>query len=87
MRRLRFIRRAQELGFSLKEVRELQSLRVSRTATAASIRERAEMKIADIEMKITTLESIRKSLRKLAQSCNGCAHVAECPILESLERD
>lgn len=87
VRRLRFIKRAQELGFSLKEVRELLSLRISRIATAASIRERAEVKIADIEMKITTLESIKKSLRKLAQSCNGCAPVSECPILESLERD
>ena len=48
-RRLRFIRRAQELGFSLREIRELLSLRVSRTTTSAEIRARAEAKISDIE--------------------------------------
>src|ERR1700674_3772653 len=47
-RRLRFIRRAQELGFSLKEIRELLSLRVSRRTTSADIRARAEVKMADI---------------------------------------
>lgn len=48
-RRLRFIRRAQELGFSLKEIRELLSLRVSRTTTSRDIRARTEAKIADVE--------------------------------------
>jgi MerR family copper efflux transcriptional regulator len=86
-RRLRFIRRAQELGFSLSEIRELLSLRVSRTTTSAEIRARAEAKIADIEAKIRSLESMRKSLRKLTKVCAGCVPVAECPILESLERE
>src|SRR6267378_3981697 len=48
-RRLRFIRRAQELGFSLKEIRELLSLRVSRSTTSRDIRARAEAKIVDID--------------------------------------
>lgn len=86
-RRLKFIRRAQELGFSLTEIRELLSLRMSRTTTSAAIRARAEAKIADIEAKIRSLASMKKTLRKLTRVCDGCAPVAECPILESLDRE
>ena len=84
-KRLRFIRRAQELGFSLKEIRELLALRLSSRTTSAEVRKRAEAKIADIERKIKTLEVMRKSLRKLTNSCAGCEPVSECPILEGLE--
>ena len=83
--RLRFIRRAQELGFSLKEIRELLTLRLSSRTTSSEIRKRAEAKIADIEQKIKTLEAMRKSLRKLTSSCAGCGPISECPILEGLE--
>ena len=86
-RRLRFIRRAQELGFSLKEVGELLSLRVSRRTTSAAIRARAETKIADIQEKIRSLESMKKTLQKLTKVCDGCAPLAECPILDSLDRE
>jgi MerR family copper efflux transcriptional regulator len=86
-RRLRFIRRAQELGFSLKEIRELLSLRVSRTTTSRDIRTRAEAKIADIDAKIRSLGSMKKALRKLTSVCEGCVPVTECPILESLDSE
>lgn len=86
-RRLRFIRRAQELGFSLKEIRELLSLRVSRSTTSREIRARAEAKIAAVEAKIRTLESMKKTLRKLTNVCDGCAPLGECPILDSLDRE
>ncbi len=66
-RRLRFIRRAPELGFSLTEIGELLSLRVSRRTTGVDIRTRAEAKIADIEAKIRSLESMKKTLRKLTR--------------------
>jgi len=85
-RTLRFIRRAQELGFSLTEIREILSLRVSRTTTSRDIRKRAEAKLADVETKIKSLEAMRKALRKLTNACDGCSSLAECPILESLER-
>jgi MerR family mercuric resistance operon transcriptional regulator len=84
-RRLRFIRRAQDLGFSLKEVQELLSLRVSQRAKHADVRRRAEAKIADIDAKIKTLESMRRTLHKLTASCTRCDPLAECPILESLD--
>lgn len=86
-RRLRFIRRAQELGLSLKEIRELLSLRVSRNTTSRHIRARAEAKIADVEAKIKSLESMKKTLRKLTSVCDGCVPLAECPILDSLDRE
>ena len=83
--RLRFIRRAQELGFSLTEIRELLALRISPRTSSAEIRKRAEAKITDIESKIKSLESMRKSLRKLTKSCAGCGPISECPILGSLD--
>jgi len=85
--RLRFIQRAKELGFSLKEIGELLSLRVSPTTTSAGIRAKANSKIADIRSKIRTLESMERALRKLTKSCPGCGPLAECPILESLDRE
>lgn len=84
--RLRFIRRAQELGFSLAEIRELLSLRVSRTAKRTDVRRRAEAKIADIDAKIRSLDSMKRALHKLTTACAGCGPIAECPILESLDR-
>ena len=87
VRRLKFIKRAQELGFSLKEIRELLALRVSPRTTSAEIRKRAEAKIVDIQGKITSLESMSRTLRKLAESCAGCGPLSECPILESLDRE
>ncbi len=85
VRRLKFIRRAQDLGFSLAEIAELLSLRVSRRATSAEIRASAEAKITDIEAKMRSLESMKKTLRKLTKVCDGCAPIAQCPILESLD--
>lgn len=86
-RRLRFIRRAQELGFSLREIRELLSLRVANRSGSAVIRRKAEAKVADIESKIKSLESMRATLRKLTKACAGCGPISECPILESLDRE
>ena len=87
VQRLRFIKRAQVLGFSLSEIGELLALRVTPRTTTTEIRKFAEAKIADIEEKIKSLDSMRKSLLKLARSCSGCAPLSECPILESLDRE
>ena len=86
-RRLRFIRRAQELGFSLGEIRELLSLRVAPTAKSADVRRRAQAKITDIEAKIRSLQSMKKALRELTQACSGCGPVRDCRILESLDAE
>lgn len=84
---LRFIKRAKELGFSLKEIKEQLSLRIDPATTCADIRERAEAKIADIEGKIQSLEGIKHVLTRLTASCGGMGPLSECPILEALERE
>ncbi len=84
-RRLRFIKKAQELGFSLNEIRELLSLRMKQGAKSTDIRARAEAKVADIEQKIRALQGMKKALRRLTERCDGCSPLAECPILESLD--
>jgi len=86
-RRLRFIKRAQELGFSLKEIRELLALRASPPAICAEIRQFAEAKLAEVEGKIRTLESMKESLSKLVNSCPGRVPLSDCPILECLDGD
>ena len=86
-RRLRFIKRAQDLGFSLEEIRGLLALRTSPRTGTREVRKRAEAKTVDIEQKIKTLGSMKETLQKLAQSCSGCVPISECPILESLDGD
>lgn len=85
VRRIRFIKRAQELGFSLKEVKQLLALRVDSRTTCADVRRRAQAKIADVEEKIRALEAIRKALVRITSACTGRGPASECPILESLD--
>lgn len=85
VRRLYFVKRAQELGFSLKEIKELLGLRVRPGTTSADIRKRAEVKIADIDKKIHTLQAMKKSLTRITNACTGCGPVSDCPILDSLD--
>jgi DNA-binding transcriptional MerR regulator len=69
VRRIRFIKRAQELGFSLREVEELLPLRVTPESTMADIRARSATKVADIEAKIRTLKTMKKALEGLTAAC------------------
>lgn len=87
VRRVRFIRRAQELGFSLKEIKELLALRIAPESTRTDVRKRAEAKITDIDKKLQHLKSMRKTLMKLTEACCGNGPASECPILESLSLD
>ena len=86
-KRILFIKRAQELGFSLKEIRELLSLRAAPRARCADVRQRAEAKIQVIEERIRALQAMQKALLKLVAECSGRGPVTECPILESLESE
>jgi len=81
--RLTFIKRAQELGFSLSEIAELLSLKLHPDASCVEVRKRAEAKVTDIEAKIRDLQRMKKSLMGLIASCVGNKPVTECPILES----
>ncbi len=84
--RIRFIKRAQELGFSLREISELLSLRVDPNTTCADVKKRAEAKIADVEQKIEALQKMKEALTTLVAMCQReQAPTSACPILETLE--
>src|SRR5262249_10440299 len=82
--RLRFIRRAKELGFTWKEIRELLALRDDPDAGRADVRQRAERKVADIEARVRDLVRMRDALGRLAAACHGDGPAEGCPILEAL---
>lgn len=84
-RRLRFIKRAQALGFSLKEIRELLSLRMRPGASRADMLRRAQRKVVDVDEKIRTLTAIRTALVELSDRCDGCGPLDNCPILDAFE--
>jgi len=85
--RLHFIRRAKALGFSLKEIAELLSLRVDDERTCEEVYRRAKLKITDIEARIEQLQRIKGALDHMARACNGAGPKGECPILEALAHE
>lgn len=84
--KLRFIRRAKELGFSLKEIKDLLRLGTEDGATCGQVKERAERKIADIEERIRSLRRIKAALEKVTKQCSGCGPATDCPILKAFDR-
>jgi len=83
--RIRFVRRAQQLGFTLNEIKQLLNLRVASGSTCADVRERADVKIRDIEERIGSLRRMERALAKLASECGQKRSKRTCPILEHLE--
>jgi Hg(II)-responsive transcriptional regulator len=79
-----FVQRAKELGFALKEVKELLDLREVPRATCGDVVALAERKVADIDAKISDLRAMRAALTKLLKECPGTAPITQCPIIESL---
>jgi MerR family mercuric resistance operon transcriptional regulator len=84
---VRFIKRAQELGFTLAEVRELLLLRVDKQRSSAEVRALAQAKIADIEEKIRTLQTMQAALTRVTAQCSGRGPASECPILDSIDSE
>ncbi len=82
--RLRFIKRAKGLGFTLNEIKELLSLSRDPHATRADMRQRTLAKIDDIHRKIHDLSRIKAALEHLADECDGRGPLEGCPILEAL---
>lgn len=82
---LRFIRRAKELGFTLREIKGLLALRLDASATRAEVRQQAKVKVTDIEAKIADLQRMRDVLVKLVKKCHGDGAATGCPILEALQ--
>ena len=82
--RLRFVRRAKALGFTLIEIRELLTLSSHREDDMAGMKAAAIEKLADVEDKLTELTRIRDGLKALVASCPGHGTLEQCPILNAL---
>lgn len=86
-RRLRFIRRAQALGFSLEQIAELLALSDNPGAGAAEVKRLTQEKIGDIEARIRDLERMKQGLQALEKRCPGHGSTADCPILAALNQE
>jgi len=82
---VQFIKRAQELGFSLKEIRELLALQATPETPCSDIRIRALAKITTIDDKIRVLHAMKHALTQLVAECSGQGEITDCPILASLD--
>ena len=88
VKRLRFIRRAQGLGFTLSEIKNLLGLTEDDNADCGDIRDCARQKIAQLEPKIEDMLKIKQGLEKLASYCPGSGKpLSDCTILEYFYRD
>lgn len=83
VQRVRFIKRAQAMGFSLTEVGELLALNVAASADCSDVRERAQAHLAGVEAKIRDLRAIEATLSELIDGCPGAGSLSDCPILRA----
>lgn len=82
--RLRFIRRAKDLGFSLHEIHGLLRLSDNAGSDRAEVRALAERRLADIERKLRELDAMRAGLASLVAHCAGHGSLDACPIIDAL---
>ena len=85
LKRLRFIRRAKALGFTLEDIRALLALSAERNV--AKVKRAAQAKLADIDARIAELERVRGGLHKLIAACPGHGRAEACPILNALNEE
>ena len=86
VRRLRFIRQAQQLGFTLDEIGELLALHVDSGRNCGAVQAHAQDKLDAIEEKIRALRAIKRELGKLLRACVQRRDTSDCPILDALAR-
>lgn len=86
-RRLRFVRRAKSLGFTLQEIRDLLALSDHRDDDMAAMKTAALEKLGAVDAKLAELHRIREGLETLVASCPGHGALAQCPILDALAED
>jgi MerR family copper efflux transcriptional regulator len=84
--RVRFIQQAQELGFTLSEIKQLLSLRVDPRTSCTDVRAKAEEKIVDIDGKLATLRRMRGALIQITKTCSGDGPTSDCPILDYMAK-
>ena len=85
VRRLRFIGRAKQLGFTLAEIAELMSLSADRDV--GGVKRRAEQRVDQVEHKIKELQRVRRGLKTLIEACPGHGDVERCPIVAALSQE
>lgn len=85
LKRLRFIKEAQALGFSLKDIRELLDLRLAPRRSCKEVCERAATTLANVRQKIATLRAMEKVLARFARGCTGRRQIRDCRILQALD--
>ncbi len=85
VQRVRFVKRAQELGFSLEEIKELLSLRATPSSRCGHVKAQAQAKVKQIDHKVKALEAMRSALLRLIGECSGKGPITGCPILEALD--
>ncbi len=86
-RQIRFIKRAQDLGFSLNEIGELLALRIDHVSACQAVEEKTLEKIAMVQQKLTELEAMKKALERFVESCEAREPTGECPMLEFLDEE
>lgn len=82
---IKFIKHAQELGFKLKEIKELIGLRIPSSGRSGKVQKKAGEKLADVQEKIKLLKNIEKTLKKLVSDCKNNKTSPCCPIIEGIE--
>lgn len=87
LRRLQFIRQAQRLGFTLREIQELLDLRVEGEASCQEVRAVARRKLESVRERIRQLQALEEVLDRLARICPGEGPLSACPILDLLEKE
>ncbi|HEX6999627.1 MAG TPA: heavy metal-responsive transcriptional regulator [Gammaproteobacteria bacterium] len=82
--RLRFIRRAKELGFTLEEIRELLALSSDAQGDMQEVKSKAQARLRQVERKIAELQRVRRGLERLIEACPGRGELRSCPIVAAL---
>ena len=87
VRHIRFIKRAQDVGFTLSDIKDLLSLKADPDASCSDVRLRAEEKVRDMDAKIAMLTGMRAVLSAWVKECRGTGPVTDCPILDALDNN
>lgn len=85
VQRLRFIRRAKNLGFDLRQIGDLLSLHDDPNASRAEVKSLTNRKLEEIDRRIEDLVRMREVLARLATECSGRGRITGCPIIQALE--
>jgi Hg(II)-responsive transcriptional regulator len=81
---IRFIKRAQEVGFTLTEIEMLLHLAQGGPANCEAVRELAHLKVVDLDRRMESLHAMRVSLERLVETCDRPKRSRECPLIEAL---